>query len=116
MDKKKEVELFLQNLRDKLLIFDIVFRPRSKNLEALAELDILPIDRIRYIKQLSSSNYYTGPNNDTYDNSKPAYYEFGITIQGFEVYIKLSLGLLNKQVDCMSFHIAEKPITYPLNK
>ena len=116
MTKKEEVESFLQKLRDKLLIFDIVFRPRSKNIEALAELDILPIDRIKFIKQLSSNNYYTGPNNDTYDNSKPDYYEFGITIQGFEVYVKLSLGLLNKQVDCMSFHIAEKPITYPLKK
>ena len=46
MTKKEEVELFLQKIRDKLLIFNIVFRPRSKNIEALAELDILPIDRI----------------------------------------------------------------------
>lgn len=116
MTTKEDVELFLQQLRDKIIIFDIAFRPRDKNMDALAELDILPIDRLKYIKQLSSNNYYTGPNTDTYDSSKPEYYEFGIKINGIEVYIKLSLGLPNKRVDCMSFHAAERLITYPLKK
>jgi hypothetical protein len=35
-------------------------------------------------------------------------------LQGVEVYIKISKGLENKPADCMSFHPAEFPMTYPL--
>lgn len=63
---------------------------------------------------LTTVNYFSGPNKDTYDPEKPDYYEFGIKIKKKEVYIKISLGLANKRVDCMSFHIAEHQIVYPL--
>ena len=114
MAKKEEVEYYLQQLVDKIIIFDVAFRPRDKNIETLSELDITPIQRIEYLKKLTSANYYTGPNKDTYDGTKPDYYEFGLEIKGIEVYIKISLGLENKRVDCMSFHKAERTITYPL--
>ncbi len=114
MATKEEVERFLQQLRDKISIFDVAFRPRGKNTDALAELDIMPYQRLEYLKKLTSANYYTGPNKDTYDATKPDYFEFGLTIKGVEVYIKISLGLENKRVDCMSFHKAERSITYPL--
>ena len=116
MATKDEVESFLHQLRDKIRFFDVAFRPRDKNIDGIAEIDILPIDRITYLKHLTSDNYYTGPNKDTYDSTKPDYYEFGIVINGIEVYIKISLGMTNKRVDCMSFHKAEKPITHPLKK
>lgn len=113
MATKEEVEAFLKQLQDKIRFFDVAFRPRDKNTDALVELDILPVDRIEYLKNLSVENYYDGPKNDSYDHSKPDYYEFGINLKGIEVYIKVSLGLINKRVDCMSFHKAERPITYP---
>jgi hypothetical protein len=116
MANKAEIEEFLRALKEKIKIFDIVFRPRDKNTETLAELDILPIDRIQYLMNLTADDYYSGPNKDTYDFRKPDYYEFGIQVKRKEVYIKISLGLPNKPVDCMSFHIAERPITYPLKK
>ena len=62
---------------------------------------------------LTFEDYYSAP-KDTYDSTKPDYYEFGIPVNKKEVYIKISLGLPNKMVDCMSFHIAEFPISYPL--
>lgn len=111
---KAEVDEFLRALKEKIKIFDIAFRPRDKNMATLAELDILPVDRIQYIMNLTAENYYSGPNNDTYDPQKPAYYEFGIQVKRREVYIKVSVGLPNKRVDCMSFHIAEYPVVYPL--
>lgn len=116
MPSKEEVELFLHQLREKMQIFDIVFRPRQTNMETLSELEILPIDRIKLIKQLTSNNYYAGPKNDTYDIAKPDYFEFGMIIKGIEVYIKISHGMPNKQIDCMSFHKAKHPIAYPLKK
>lgn len=112
MATKDEVEAFLRQLRDKIRFFDVAFRSREKNIEAIAELDILPIDRLEYLKNLNVENYYDGPKNDTYDQSQPDYYEFGVMVKGVEVYIKVSLGLTNKRVDCMSFHKAERPITY----
>ncbi|TKK65432.1 toxin [Ilyomonas limi] len=116
MAAKEEVEAFLRQLRDKIRFFDVAYRPRDKNTNTLAELDILPFERTEYLKNLTVEDYYDGPKNDTYDFTKPDYYEFGVSIKGIEVYIKVSLGLPNKRVDCMSFHKAERPITYPYKK
>lgn len=113
MVTKDEVEQFLRELKEKIRFFEIAFRPRDKNLQALAELDILPSQRLEYIMSLKVEDYYAGPKKDNYDINRPDYFEFGIQINGFEVYIKISKGLSNKAVDCMSFHSAEFPITYP---
>lgn len=116
MATKTQVEQFLNHLRDKIRFFDVAFRPRDKNTNALTQVDILPIDRINYLLSLTAADYYSGPNKDTYDPGKPDYYEFGLDIKGTEVYIKISLGLINKRADCMSFHAAEFPITYPFKE
>ena len=114
MATRQEVEAFLTALKDKIRFFDVAFRPRDKNLEELAMLDITPIKRVEYLLSLTADHYYAGPKKDTYDTTRPDYYEFGIQIKGREVYIKISLGLANRMVDCMSFHIAEFPMNYPL--
>jgi hypothetical protein len=114
MVAKQEVEQFLRTLKEKIRCLEIRFRPRGKNLQALADLDITANNRLEYIMNLKAEDYYAGPKNDTYDTALPDYYEFGIRIKGIEVYIKISSGLTNKPVDCMSFHPAEFPMTYPL--
>lgn len=113
MASKAEVEQFLRTLKDKMYGFEVAFKPREKNTDTLAELDILPMDRLEYLKKLTVENYYKGPSKDTYDTTKPDYYEFGLQIKGREVYVKISLGKENKMIDCMSFHIAEHSIVYP---
>ena len=112
----EEVELFLKNVREKMEFHPtgIVFRPRDKNLDTLAALDIIPGHRNEVIRKLTAQNYMGGPKNDTEAPAKPNYYEFGVMIKNREVYIKLSTGLYGKPVDCMSFHIAERKIQYPL--
>ena len=114
MATKEQVEVFLKEMRVKIKTFDIAFRQRDKNLDLLAVLDIVPIARFDFLNKLTSENYYTGPNKDTHDTKKPDYYEFGMIIKGIEVYIKISLVLPNKMVDCMSFHKAERIINFPL--
>jgi len=114
MATKQEIEQFLNELKEKIRFFEISFRPRDKNLQALADLDITAVQRLEYIMNLKADNYYAGPKNDTYDTTLPDYYEFGMQIKGFEVYIKISKGLTNKPVDCMSFHPAAFSMTYPL--
>ena len=115
MATKDQVEHFLKDLRGKIQLFDIAFRPRDKNLDFLAEADLRPIERIEYLKKLTYLNYKSGPNKDSHDPGKQDFYEFGIEIKDIEVYIKISLGLPKKRVDCMSFHKAEMQISYPLN-
>ena len=114
MIAKEEVDQFLRQMKEKIAVFDVVFRYRDKNLAALVELDITPTARKACLLQLAAEDYYSGPNKDTYDASLPDYYEFGIALKKSTVYIKISLGKVNKPVDCLSFHLAEFPITYPL--
>jgi hypothetical protein len=114
MATRQEIEHFLNELKDKIRFFEISFRPRDKNLQALADIDITAIKRLEYIMNLKAEDYYAGPKNDTYNAILPDYYEFGIQIKGVEVYIKINKGLANRSADCMSFHLAEFPITYPL--
>lgn len=114
MTTHEQVEDFLKQIREKAKIFNVVYRPRDKNLDTLAELDIAPSSRDDYINKLTFKNYYKGPSSDTHSPNRPDYYEFGLVIKGTEVYIKLALNLPNKPVDCMSFHKAERTITYPL--
>ena len=114
----EEIELFFKALREKLLFhpIGIVFRPRNKNLESLALLDIVPGTRNDIIKKLTALNYIRGPKNNSEDPKQPCYYEFGVMIKDNEMYIKISIGLINKPIDCMSFHIAEYEMNYPLKK
>lgn len=114
MPTKQEVDFFLSQLKAKIKVFDVAFRPREKNLTDLASLDILPAKRIDFILNLTADDYYAGPKRDTHNPERPDYYEFGLDVKRNTVYIKISIGLKNKQVDCMSFHIAEFPMSFPL--
>ncbi|HEX3935292.1 MAG TPA: hypothetical protein VHW43_11475, partial [Puia sp.] len=71
MAEKREVERFLEELKEKIRFFEIRFRQRDKNLQALADLDIVAIKRLEYIMNLKAEDYYAGPKNDTYDTTLP---------------------------------------------
>lgn len=43
MVTKEQVEIFLKEMREKMQILDIAFRPRTKNIDSLAEIDLVPI-------------------------------------------------------------------------
>ena len=61
MTTKQEFELFLNQLKEKIKIFDVAFRPRVKNLDDLAALDITPLKRLEYLMNLKAEDYYAGP-------------------------------------------------------
>ncbi|HEV2481645.1 MAG TPA: hypothetical protein VGS79_18370 [Puia sp.] len=113
MAEREEIVRFLAELKEKIRIFEIAFRPRDKNLQALADLDITAARRLECIVNLKVEDYFAGPKRDTYNTTLPDYYEFGIRVKGVEIYIKITKGLKNKPADCMSFHPAEFSITYP---
>jgi len=116
MVTKEDVELFLKRLKEKIKIYDIIFRDdRGKNMQTLAALEITPTYRKQVILNIDAEDYSEGPIVDTL-NRMGEMWVFGKDIKGHEVYIKITLGLPNSSTICISFHIAEHPMNYPLKK
>lgn len=109
-----EVETFLNQFQTKMKIFGIIYRDdRGKNQKALEELEIIPSYRKVIIESLKAEDYVQGPIIDQL-NKLGEMWVFGKDIKGKEVYIKIMLGGVNCQTICISFHIAEHPLSYPL--
>lgn len=112
MITKLEVKNFLQEFKVKMGIWDILFLDdRGKNTQALADLELLPVERKKIIERLETDDYCQGPLMETqYGGSEM--WVFGRTIKGKEIYIKITLGVKNTSVICISFHIAEYTMIY----
>ena len=108
-----DVDSFLKEFKQKAKTFDIYYYPRKKNTEALLQLEITAKRREQVIMALNVKDYYQGPTKDT-NPGMPDYFEFRAVVNGKEVYIKLSLGKFDKSPACMSFHVAEHKMSYPL--
>lgn len=108
------VEQFLQDFKLKLKIYDIVFLDsRIKNLQTLLDLEIKPLERRKVIENLKVEDYSEGPIPDQNFVGSDLWV-FGKQLKNKEVYIKISMGFPNKKTICISFHIAEFPMEYPL--
>ncbi len=88
------------------------FEEREKNMKTLAELGLLPEDVFQILTELTPQNYYRGPSTDYDTNEIETIWEFGITLEGREIYIKLKLT--SDYVKDISFHFAEKELKFPL--
>lgn len=116
MISKEEVETFLNSFLAKLDVFSIIFRDeRDKNTATLAELNITPAMRIDIIKKIAVDDYSAGPIIDTLNNYGEMWV-FGKDHKGQEIYIKISMGRPNSSTICISFHIAEHPMFFPLKE
>lgn len=110
----EDVKAFLDQFNIKAQVFGIQFRnDRKKNREALLLLDISPLQRELIVKNLQVQDYVEGPVIDVL-NKEGEMWVFGKDVKGHEVYIKITLGYENGQTICISFHIAEYPLKYPL--
>ena len=113
MATKDEVQAFLQNFKAKLSIWGIVFRDeRGKNSQTLLTLEITPIYRESVLKELEIKDYCQGPLVEKLYGGADMWV-FGKRIKQTDIYIKITLGLMGKQVICISFHEAEKALIYP---
>ena len=111
-----EVASFLSAFHVKLKCFDIVFRDnRGKNMQALLDLEITPYRRKEIIEEINIEDYSEGPNNDELYHINDMWV-FGRYEKGQEIYIKISMGAPNSSTICISFHIAERPMSYPYKK
>jgi len=116
MTAKQEVENFLKEFNAKMKIWDILFRAdRDCNIQALADLDIRPIDRKKVLENLKAVDYSEGPLKEKLYRSGDMWV-FGKEIKNQEVYIKITMGTVNQHVICISFHIAKRKMNYPFKK
>lgn len=112
MASKDQVKNYLKEFKVKMDIWDIVFLDdRGKNSQTLADLELMPNDRKKILEKLEIEDYCQGPLEETqYGGSEM--WVFGRTLRGKEIYIKITLGIENTSVLCISFHIAEYPMEY----
>jgi len=114
MSTEKEVSDFLKEFKQKMTIWEVLFRDeRGKNAKALVDLELRPNDRKSILENLQTIDYSEGPIEEKlYGGS--AMWVFGKTIKKKEVYIKITLGAMGSSVICISFHLAEYKMLYPL--
>lgn len=116
MASKNEVEIYLKELKVKMEIFGILFLDdRGKNQQTLHDLEISPTKRKEIISSLKAEDYSQGPLEEKMRGILPMWV-FGKQVKKKEVYIKVSVGVENSGAVCISFHIAEHPMNYPLKK
>jgi hypothetical protein len=114
MATKEEVRQFLGDFFQKMRIWEIRFRDdRKKNTQALLNLELTPLQRVKLIEALTMPDYSQGPQADTLNAGAPLWI-FGKQFKNKMIYIKISMGSIDKPVICISFHEAEYDMTFPL--
>lgn len=110
----EKVESFLEDFKMKMKLWDVLFRDdRGKNTQTLIDLELRPIERKKVLESLECKDYSEGPIEEKlYGNADM--WVFGKTIKEHEVYIKITMGTPSCSVICISFHIAEHLMQYPL--
>lgn len=113
MVSREDIQRFLEQFNAKIKVFGIIYRDdRGKNRLTLEELEIVPMYRKVVIESLVVEDYVQGPVIDEL-NRLGEMWVFGKDVKGSEIYIKIMLGCEGSQTICISFHIAENPLSYP---
>lgn len=111
---KETVGQFLKDFKFKMSIWDVLFRDdRGKNTQTLTILELRPIERKKVLDALEAIDYSEGPVEEKlYGGS--AMWVFGKMVKKKEIYIKITMGVPGSSVICISFHLAEHKMSYPL--
>jgi hypothetical protein len=114
MSTEKEVVAFLKDFKIKMGIWDVLFRDeRGKNAQTLVTLELRPIERKAVLESLTPKDYSQGPLEEKLYGGSDMWV-FGKIIKKQEVYIKITLGAMGCSVICISFHLVEHKMQYPL--
>jgi hypothetical protein len=100
MASKQEVQQYLKELKVKMEIFGILFLDdRGKNQQTLHDLEISPAKRKEIISSLKAEDYSQGPLDEKMHGILPMWV-FGKQVKQKEVYIKVSMGIVNHGAVC----------------
>ncbi|MFN5848306.1 MAG: hypothetical protein ACK5UE_11215 [Chitinophagales bacterium] len=114
MSSETAVAAFLKDFKEKMKFWDVLFRDdRGKNAQALVDLELRPIERKTILEALQTKDYSEGPLAEILYGGADMWV-FGKTIKKKEVYIKITMGAMSSSVICISFHLAQHKMNYPL--
>ena len=114
MRRESEVATFLNDFKEKMKFWDVLFRDdRGKNSQALVDLEIRPLERKAILNAIETRDYSEGPLEEKMYGGADMWV-FGKTIKKKEVYIKITIGPMGSSVICISFHLAQHKMNYPL--
>lgn len=114
MTERYQVVLFLE-LMKRTAEKRFLFAPRKKNLDSLARLGITREHAKSLVLALRPDQYVSGPSPDKNDPTREVWV-FGICVGEDEVYVKLCVTVSPDRCVCIPFHIAERPLHYPLRE
>ncbi len=113
MVDRSVVKSFLQELKQIIKVWGIIFSNRPKNsIQNLADLSITAKMREEIIFNLEFEDYSEGPLEETQQGGTEMWV-FGKIIKGQQVYIKLTISRISGGAICISFHKAEFPMKFP---
>jgi len=114
MSTELEVSSFLRDFKEKMKFWDVLFRDdRGKNAQTLVDLELRPTERKAILETLEIKDYSEGPLEEKLYGGADMWV-FGKTVKGKEVYIKITMGVMGSSVICISFHLAQHKMQYPL--
>ena len=94
--------------------WEVLFRDdRGKNSQALVDLELHPTERKTILEALETKDYSEGPLEEKLYGGAEMWV-FGKIVKKKEVYIKVTMGAMNCSVICISFHLAQHKMKYPL--
>lgn len=86
---------------------------RGENLQTLLSLEITPAYRKMVLESVVVEDYAQDPLTEKMYGGNDMWV-FVKTVKKKEIYIKISLGVFGSSVICISFHLAERTMNYPL--
>ncbi len=114
MTTETEVAAFLQDFKEKMKFWDVLFRDdRGKNAQALVDLELRPIERKAILEALQTKDFSEGPLKEKLYGGADMWV-FGKDVKKKEMYIKITMGAMGSSVICISFHLAQHKMNYPL--
>ena len=114
MSTEAEVISFLKDFKEKMKFWDVLFRDdRGKNSQTLIDLELRPIERKAILEALETKDYSEGPLEEKLYGGADMWV-FGKTVKKKEVYIKITMGAMGSSVICISFHVSQHKMNYPL--
>lgn len=107
----EDVKCFLNRMHVKVDIYGMVFADRHRCQETMRMLGINEVVAKHIVMALDATDFSKYFDDTTQWGCD--LWAFGKDIKGEEIYIKIGLGLPNRQTVCVSFHKADFPIQYP---
>jgi hypothetical protein len=114
MSLESTLASYLKDFKEKMKFWDVLFRDeRGKNTQALIDLELRPSERKAILEALETKDYSEGPLEEKLYGGA-AMWVFGKMVKKKEVYIKITMGAMGSNVICISFHLAQHKMNYPL--